>query len=587
MIDVDRANHLGEALAEAFSRWPEALCLVESDRERENARLTYAELEERAGAFASLLKRRGYAAGDRAAIAMSNQWKWHAAAIAVFNLGGVLVPLDFQRSAPELLSLLAHCRAKVLIVEHWLWQSMTSAREIADFSAQLVVVTELPGGAAEGESTIPKSTVVTAWSSSEAALPPPCPRSRDDVACIVYSSGTLGRPKGCMLTHGNYLEQFRTLTKLHPFHSGVRYLSILPTNHAIDFMVGFLGPYLCGASVVHLRTLRPDLVREALVRHRITHMALVPMILKNLEAGLRARIAALPKARRLLLEMAVSVGAILARGRPDPKWGRRLLRPVHDAFGGHLEMLFVGGAPTEPETLRFFHRLQIPVANGYGLTEAGTALTLDRLDPPHPSTVGEPLPGVELEIVDPDSEGVGEVAARGPTVMTGYLDDPELTRQTIVNGRLLTGDLGRIEGGCLKLFGRKKNMIVTEGGKNIYPEEVEGIFEGIVAKELCVFAEHFLWPGWRTSQRGEALVLVVHRSDTAPSEEELLAEISRRNKRLPSFRRISRALLWDQDFPRTASKKIRRDELARQIRAASADVSSASDRSQVRLLEVS
>ncbi len=119
-------------------------------------------------------------------------------------------------------------------------------------------------------------------------------RQREDVACIVYSSGTGGRPKGCVLTHDNYLEQCKALTAWYPFWPGVRYLSILPTNHAIDFMVGFIGPFVCGACVVHLRTLRPEFVRDAFVRYRITYVSLVPMVLKNLERGLRAKFDELP-----------------------------------------------------------------------------------------------------------------------------------------------------------------------------------------------------------------------------------------------------------------------------------------------------
>ena len=116
------------------------------------------------------------------------------------------------------------------------------------------------------------------------------PRQREDVACIVYSSGTGGRPKGCVLTHENYLEQCKALTAWYPFWPGVRYLSILPTNHAIDFMVGFIGPFVCGACVVHLRTLRPEFVRDAFIRYRITYVSLVPMVLKNLERGLQGQV---------------------------------------------------------------------------------------------------------------------------------------------------------------------------------------------------------------------------------------------------------------------------------------------------------
>ena len=168
---------------------------------------------------------------------------------------------------------------------------------------------------------------------------------------------------------------------------------------------------------------------------------------------------------------------------------RALLGQVHRAFGGELLALITGGAFMEPSTMQFFYDLGIPVVNGYGLTEAGTALTLNDLKPFRGDTVGKPLPGVELRVLSPNEEGVGEIAARSKTVMSRYLDDAELTLETIVDGWLLTGDLGRFDkSGHLQLFGRKKNMIVTEGGKNIYPEDIETVFEGLPVKEYCVLS---------------------------------------------------------------------------------------------------
>ncbi len=217
-------------------------------------------------------------------------------------------------------------------------------------------------------------------------------RQRDDVACIVYSSGTGGRPKGCVLTHENYLEQCRALTAWYPFWPGVRYLSILPTNHAIDFMVGFIGPFVCGACVVHLRTLRPEFVRDAFVRYRITYVSLVPMIVKNLERGLRAKFDELPSWKRALLNAMIATNRLLTRRRPKVKLSRMLLPGVHRGFGGELLALITGGAFIEPSTTQFFYDLGIPVVNGYGLTEAGTALTLNDLKPFRADTVGKPLP---------------------------------------------------------------------------------------------------------------------------------------------------------------------------------------------------
>ena len=168
----------------------------------------------------------------------------------------------------------------------------------------------------------------------------------------------------------------------------------------------------------------------------------------------------------------------------------------------------MGGAFTEPQTLQFFYDLGIPVANGYGLTEAGTAITVNDLRPFRADTVGKPLPGMEVRIVEPDKDGIGEVFVRSKTVMSGYLNEPELTAEAIVDGWLKTGDLGRFDvAGHLQLFGRKKNMIVTEEGKNIYPEDIEAIFESLPVKEFCVFAANYIWP--QRSMTGEQLVLVI------------------------------------------------------------------------------
>src|SRR5947207_7846530 len=274
-------------------------------------------------------------------------------------------------------------------------------------------------------------------------------------------------------------------------------------------MVGFIGPFVCGACLVHLRTLRPEFVRDAFVRYKITYVTLVPMIVKNLERGLRANFDALPGWKRFLLDRAISFNKILTRKQPNVKLSRKLLPGVHRAFGGELVALITGGAFIDAATLQFFYDLGIPIANGYGLTEACTVLTVNDLKPFRPDTVGKPLPGVELRILNPDSDGIGEVAAKSKTIMAHYVGDPELTAETIVDGWLRTGDLGRLDAsGHLQLFGRKKNMIVTEGGKNIYPEDIESAFDGVALKEYCIFSTNFIWP--KKELGGERLVLVLH-----------------------------------------------------------------------------
>jgi long-chain acyl-CoA synthetase len=558
MLDLRQCNSLGEALRAALDRWPDEICLIEADRERENARLTYRQFKEQALPLASRLQSAGLEDGTRAAIIMTNQSKWLISAYATFFCGGVLVPLDYKLTAAEQLQLLAHSQAEFLIIEYHLWRAISQAEQFKNLAARTVLVTEAPQNA--------DLAGAHRWEHFRGEAEPKfIPRKRNDPACIVYSSGTGGRPKGCVLTHDNYLEQCVALTSLYPFWPGVRYLSILPTNHAIDFMVGFIGPFTCGATVVHLRTLRPEFIREAFTKYKITYLALVPMILKNLERGLRQRFADLPPTKRKFLSALIATNRALTRRRPHLKISRTLLPQVHQAFGGQLRALFVGGAFTEPETLQFFYDLGIPVGNGYGCTEAGTVITVNDLKPFRGDTVGKPLPGMEVKIQNPGAEGIGEVTIRSRTLMSHYLDDPEMTAETIVDGWLMTGDLGRLDSsGHLQLFGRKNNLIVTEEGKNIYPEDVETYFAGLPVKEFCVFAANYLWPA--RTMVSEQLVLVLHPETAQEITEALVKDAAARNRRLLNYKRISGYLAWDRDFPLTASLKIKRAELAEQIR---------------------
>jgi long-chain acyl-CoA synthetase len=557
MLDLRQYTCLGAALRDALDRFGGEVCLIEADRDREKVRLTYSDFKEIALPLTRALEDAGLDPGERAAIVMTNQSKWLISAYSIFYCGGVLVPLDYKLTADEQLQLLAHSKAKVLIVEYHLWRAMTQSAAFPQIQTKIVLVTESPVGA--------ELSGGFRWEDfKRKGAPDFVMRQKNDVACIVYSSGTGGRPKGCVLTHENYLEQCRALTAWYPFWPGVRYLSILPTNHAVDFMVGFIGPFVCGACVVYLRTLRPDFVRDAFVRYKITYVALVPMILKNLERGLRAKFDELPRGKRFVLDRMIALNRLLTLRRPKVKLSRLLLPEVHQGFGGELLALITGGAFMEPSTMQFFYDLGIPVVNGYGLTEAGTVLTLNDLKPFRADTVGKPLPGVELRILSPDADGVGEVAARSKTLMSHYLDDPELTVETIIDGWLLTGDLGRFdERGHLQLLGRKKNMIVTQGGKNIYPEDIEAAFDGLPIKEYCVFAENYIWP--RKELGAESLVIVLRLEQNQMFDAALQQDLTVRNRRLPDFKRVGRYLIWEKDFPRTASMKIKRQALAEEI----------------------
>src|SRR5579884_551980 len=322
MLDLSKYQSVGAALKDALDTFSNEVCLIESDRDREKERLTYREFKQRAHSLARAMQEAGFGDGDRASIIMTNQSKWLITAYAIFYCGGVLVPLDYKLTPEEQWRLLKHSGASMLITEYPIWRQLSLSGERASASnVRKILVAEAPpielGGALRWEQF------------SSPSEPLFVPRSRSDLASVVYSSGTGGRPKGCMMTHENYLEQCIALTSIYPFWPGVRYLSILPTNHAIYFMVGFIGSFVCGACVVHLRSLRPEFVRDAFVRYRITYVSLVPMIVKNLERGLRAKFDELPKWKRGLLNTMIAVNRTLTRRRPNVKLSRLLLPNIH------------------------------------------------------------------------------------------------------------------------------------------------------------------------------------------------------------------------------------------------------------------
>ncbi len=560
MISPTRYASLGELLSDALVQFKSETALIEVDRKKETKRLTYLDVKREAAKVAALLEARGVGPDDRVAILMSNQSRWLIAAIAIFARGAVLVPLDYKLTAAEQAALLAHCRPKALVTEHAL------LRRFDSLEVPLVLGSECPSSASYAIEPVRWETL-----EEPPRAPSVVPRTRDDLATIVYSSGTGGRAKGCMLTHDAYLEQLLALMELFPMRPGHKTFSVLPTNHAIDFMVGFLGPFSCGATVIHQRTLRPEFLQSTMQAYGVTHMALVPMILSAFEESIQSQLHAQPKWAQRAVSLLGGLNEMLTLARPRPGVSRTLLGPIHEAFGGHLEVLFCGGAFVDRQRAELFYRLGLPVVIGYGLTEVCTVATVNDLSPFRADSVGRPVRGVEVKIAEPGPDGVGEVWIRGRTRMKGYLDDPELTAETITeDGWLQTGDLGWMDAAHhLHLVGRSKNMIVTAGGKNVYPEDVEGAFEELPVEELAVFASGYLWKD-ASKLEDEHLVAVIRprkgNGVAAPSRDALLAQLEAKNKRLPDFKRLERVLFWSEPFPRTASMKVKRDALAAMLR---------------------
>jgi long-chain acyl-CoA synthetase len=405
---------------------------------------------------------------------------------------------------------------------------------------------------------------------------PPAPLRRtaapDDVASLIFTSGTTGRPKGVLLTHRNFASLVARLGGVFDLGPGDGLLSVLPLHHTFEFTCGLLVPLSRGAEVEYLDEVTADRIGDALEEGRVTAMIGVPALWSLLHRRITQELAASPAAVGRAFEALRAVNASLRR-RQGWNLGKLLFWPVHRKLGGRLRILVSGGSALSPEVQKAFHEMGFDLYEGYGLTETAPVLSVSTPDDPvRLGHVGRALPGIELRIHEPDASGVGEVLARGPNVMLGYFSggdgpavDRELTGAVLRDGWLHTGDLGRLDAeGRLTLVGRAKDVILDASGKNVYPDEVEELYAhpDLVAELAAVgFPEAdgekvalLVVPAWRDRDRGEVRAAVE-------------AHLARVTASLPFHKRAKLWHLSDAPLPRTATRKVRRplvvEELAR------------------------
>jgi long-chain acyl-CoA synthetase len=382
----------------------------------------------------------------------------------------------------------------------------------------------------------------------------------DDLASILFTSGTTVAPKGVMLTHANFVANVRAVADFLVATPEDRFLSVLPLHHSFEFTCGFLGPLWVGARITYLSAVNSQEILAALRERGVTVLLGVPRLYQLLAQGIEERLAAAgPGARR-------AARALTRLGAAGGMRARRALHwHVHRALGGRVRLLVSGGAPLDPDLFDRFQAMGFTLCEGYGLTEAAPVVTVNPPERPRRSSVGLPLRNVELRIDQPDGDGVGEIAVRGPNVMRGYLGQPAATAAAIRDGWLHTGDLGRRDAeGYVYITGRLKDVIITAAGKTIYPEDVEALYRDLPGvRESCVLGIP------SAGGRGEEVHLVVVPDGTAgASEAMILQSIDERSRAAPSHRRVQRVHFVPGELPKTTTLKVRRGELRRVLEAA-------------------
>jgi len=434
--------------------------------------LTVREFETATRDTAARLSKAGVKPGDRIALFAENRPEWHVIDFACYLLGAVNVPIYATLPASQVAYIVADCGADILLVSG---RERTRTAQDAIRGLPGIRLIGIDQGLAEGVEGL-------------ADLPKPGRRERiepprlagSDLASIIYTSGTTGDPKGVMLTHANFMSQVNTITPQYPIHERDIAMSFLPLSHVYERTVDYVF-FRCGTQINYVESI--ERVPTQLTEIRPTIMVSVPRLYERSYIKIISKVQQEGGAKRRLFEWGVRVGRRVREaewhGRRASAFARgqyavarsRIFSKVMARLGGRLRFTMSGGAPLAREVAEFFDIVGLPILQGYGLTESSPVIAANRLDANRLGSVGQVVPDVEVRIA-----ADGEILARGPNIMRGYWNKPEATAEAVdPEGWLHTGDIGYLDvDGYLFITDRKKDIIVTSGGKNVAPQPIEG-----------------------------------------------------------------------------------------------------------------
>ncbi|HUK49359.1 MAG TPA: AMP-binding protein [Terriglobales bacterium] len=575
-------------------RWPQNVA-VEVQRPDGQESYTYAELRRMAESVAGWLAGEGLQPGARVAILADNHPRWVAAYLGIIAAGGTAVPLDTAYHADQVAKLLRDSGSVLLICDE---KHEQVAREAAQGTEVGIVQT---GSSARNDS--PRLEQKASELRPEGRVGAPVPtqageietdfdsifaqyqvsftpvsREPEDVASLLYTSGTTADPKGVMLTHANLLGEADAVFAWAHIGPEDAILGVLPLFHVLSQMANLLLPLVAGTRVVYLSTLNTTELLRALRERKITAFAVVPQFFNLIherifkEVQQRGFLAKFAFRRLMRLN-------VFCRGRGlNP--GRIFFRRIHGLFGDRMRYLVTGGSRFDPQIGNDFYALGIDVLQAYGLTETCGGAFANSREENVIGSVGKPLKGIEGKIIDAQasddgSPASGEILTRGPIVMKGYWNRPDATADVLKEGWLYTGDLGYLdERGNLFITGRKKDVIILANGKNVYPEEIEVHYlQSPFVKEMCVMG---IEDGGQ--EKLYAVIVpnfeVLRQRKVLNAKEVIRFDVEGLSAKLPSTKRIAGYEIWREDLPRTTTRKLKRFEIEKKVRTGKRDGSS-------------
>ena len=561
-----------DRFVECAERWPDNVAL-EIQRHDRIESCTYAELHRMAESVGRWVTENGFARGSRLAIVADNHPRWVAAYLGIIAAGCTVVPLDTALHADQLATLLKDSGTSALFCDA---KHAQAAREaVASLNVGLVLMD--PDRMVQQSDSENWLANLPAIFDAGPGQFQPAPAAADEVASLLYTSGTTADPKGVMLTHANFLGEVEAVFNWVDIGPADALLGVLPMFHVLAQMANLLLPLVKGARVVYLETLNTTELLRALRERNITAFAVVPqffyLIHDRIFQEVAKRGALAQRAFRLLVAFNRTLRKVGINAGPI------LFGKVHETFGEKMRYLVTGGSRFDPQIAADFYDLGIDVLQAYGLTETTAAVFANSPTNNVIGSVGKAMKGVEAKIVyatneaqsEEDGPATGEIALRGAVVMKGYWNRPDATAAVLRDGWFYTGDLGYFDADRnLFLTGRRKEVIVLSNGKNIYPEEVEAHYlKSPYIKELAVMGLE-----GKPGEGGDRLHAVIvpnfdalRQKKIVNAKEVIRFDIESLSQQIASTKRIGSYEIWQEDLPRTTTRKIKRFEVEKRVKA--------------------
>ncbi|HKT88781.1 MAG TPA: AMP-binding protein [Candidatus Sulfotelmatobacter sp.] len=561
-----------DRFVECAERWPNNVAL-ELQRHDQIEKCTYGELHRMAESVGRWITEKNFSSGSRLAILADNHPRWVACYLGIIASGCAVVPLDTALHSDQVSKLLKDSGASAVFCDAKHLPVMRPAASELKLGMVLMDPERMVHSFGERSSEdhwlgqLPEIFAAGPGSFKPAAA------KEDDLASLLYTSGTTADPKGVMLTHTNFQGEVDAVFNWVDLGPDDALLGVLPLFHVLAQMANLLLPLVKGSRVVYLETLNTTELLRALSERNITAFAVVPQFFYLIHEKLMQEIAKRGRATQKIF------GAMLAVNRTLRKVGINagpvFFRKVHDTLGPKMRYLVTGGSRFDPAIAHAFSDLGIDILQAYGLTETTAAVFANSPHDNEIGSVGKALKGVEAKIVDPQPQeegpAVGEVALRGPVVMKGYWNRPDATSAVLHDGWFLTGDLGYFDShGHLFLTGRKKEVIVLSNGKNVYPEEIEAHYlKSPFIKEIAVMGLE--GKAGEGRDRLHAVIVpnfdVLRQRKVVNAKEVIRFDIEGLSPQIASTKRISSYEIWQDDLPRTTTRKIKRFEVEKRVRA--------------------